>query len=249
MISMKTFSIGLAVGALLCVSPRASAQLADTIWEGNVTLSGLSLQKVTGGALQPGPNLSNASVTLPIEIWFWNNSNWGVVFRRDKWGLNPPKPFYVDFIQAGETEVYFTQERQYEGGGSRSPVYQPGRETITDVYTYNPARRSGTFSQRILYLVSGSTRDAGASLNLSGRFSLRGNTITAQNIVFSIAPNPWGRDSYRSSGRLRVVANPFSKTSRKPSVEKEATPGFFDYVPDIIPPVQSAPTPGQPTPT
>ena len=250
---MKSFSVYLVFILFFSFALPVRAQLSDTIWEGTVTLSGLSLQKVAGGLLQPGPNLANASVTLPVEIWFWNNSNWGVVFRRDKWGLNPRKPFYVEFLQVGEEQVYFSQERQYEGGGSQAPVYEPSRETITDLYTYNPSRRSGTFSQRILYLVGGSTRDAGATLSLSGRFSLRGNTITAQNIIFAIAPNPWGRESYRTSGRLRIVASPFTKTNRKPSVEKEPTPespGFFDYVPEInvIPPVQSNPAPGLPTP-
>ena len=64
---------GTLMGFLIGAMSSGRAQLADTIWEGNVILSGLTLQKVQAGVLQSGPNLSNASLTLPVEIWFWNN--------------------------------------------------------------------------------------------------------------------------------------------------------------------------------
>ena len=191
-----------------------------------------------------------------MEIWFWNNSNWGVVFRRDKWGLNPKKPFYIEVTPSGEEAVYYSQGRKYEGGGSQSPVYHSSRETITDIYTYNPARKTGTFSQRTLFLIANSTHDAGASLNLSGRFSVRNNMLTVQNIVFSMAPNPFGKDSYQTAGRFRVAGGPFTKTIRQPSKEKDVQAGFSDYFPPVvmqgvdseIPPDQAVPIPNLTTP-
>ena len=146
--------LGTLMGFLIGAMSSGRAQLADTIWEGNVILSGLTLQKVQAGVLQSGPNLSNASLTLPVEIWFWNNSNCGVVFRRDKWGLNPEEFAYMSDVDLDgnplpEWVAWYKKGPKYVGGGSLSPMSSNsnGRETTTDLYTYNSSKRTGTFLQ------------------------------------------------------------------------------------------------------
>jgi len=231
---VKSFSAWFALGAFLLLSPRAAAQLADTIWEGNVTISGFSLAKVQGGVVQAGPNVGNASVTLPVEMWFWNNSNCGVVFRRDKWGLNPEEFDYVEiqYDEFGNETNWVSMYRQgpkYIGGGSLSPISNNsnGYETTTDSYSYNGARRSGSFSQRTLYNYPNQTHAAGAVLSIRGNFRLSNpNTLVPQNLVLSLTPNPFGPNSYRISGKYTLRAGNFSKTTRKPSEEKDAEPGF-----------------------
>ena len=224
------------LGASLLL-PGAHAQLADTIWEGNVTLSGLTLQKVQSGVVQSGPNLANATVTVPLEIWFWNNSNCGVVFRRDKWGMNPEEFSYVEIeydLFGNETNwiSIYRQGPKYVGGGSLSPISSNsnGYESTTDRYTYNPSRRTGTFLQETLYNQNNGTFNAGALMKITGNFRLASsNTLVPQNIVLSLSPNPIGSNSYRTSGKLVIRATPFNKTTRKPSIEKDVELGFLSY--------------------
>ena len=135
-----------------------SQSLSNTIWEGNVTFSGFTMQKVEGGVVQSGPNLANATVTLPVEIWFWNDSNCGVVFRRDKWGLNPEEFAYMSNVDLEGNMLpydvpWYRQGPKYVGGGSLSPISNNsnGYETTTDRYTYNASKKSGTISQRTAY--------------------------------------------------------------------------------------------------
>ena len=218
--------------------PPAQAQLADTIWEGNVTLSGFTLQKVEGGVVQSGPNLANASVTLPVEIWFWNNSNCGVVFRRDKWGLNPEEFAYMSNVDLEGNMLpyevpWYRQGPKYVGGGSLSPISNNsnGYETTTDRYTYNASKKTGTISQRTVYNQGNSTFQPGAVMSITGNFRLSNpNTLVPQNIVFSLTPNPIGRNSYRTGGKLTIRAGNFTKSAlRKPSTAQNDEPGFRSY--------------------
>lgn len=234
---VKTFFLRLVVTSVGLFPLLASAQsltLSNTIWEGNVTLSGITLQKVQGGVVQPGPNLANASVTLPVEIWFWNNSNCGVVFRRDKWGLNPEEFAWREWMDGEGNPIdppkdIYRQGAKYVGGGSLSPIdyNSNGYETTTDNYTFDALKRTGTFSQRTLYNYPSQTHVAGAVLSIGGKFQLSNtNRLVSKNLVFSLTPNPFGPNSYRISGNYTLRASNFSKTTRQPSVEKDAKPGF-----------------------
>ena len=210
------------MGFLIGAMSSGRAQLADTIWEGNVILSGLTLKKVQGGVAQSGPNLSNASVALAVEIWFWDNSNCGVVFRRDKWGLNPEEFAYMSDVDLDGNPLpapvfWYKQGPKFVGGGRLSPMSSNsnGRETTTDLYIYNAA--NGTFN-------------AGAMMKITGNFRLSNpNTLVPQNVIFSLTPNPVGRNSYQTSGKVSVRAGNFTKTLRIPSLEKNAQPGFRSY--------------------
>ncbi|NDB96189.1 MAG: hypothetical protein EBZ78_08535 [Verrucomicrobia bacterium] len=229
--------LGTVMAFLLVALSSVRAQMADTIWEGNVTLSGLTLQKVQGGEAQSGPNLSNASVTLPLEIWFWNDSNCGVVFRRDKWGLNPEEFAYMSDVDLDgnplpEWVAWYKKGPKYVGGGSLSPITynSNGYETTTDRYTYNASKKTGTFLQKTIYNYPNETHASGAMLDISGGFRLSNpGTLVPQKIVLSLRPNPFGPNSYRTSGRVTVRAGNFTKTARKPSIEKNVQPGFRSY--------------------
>jgi hypothetical protein len=235
--NMKFFSPCKGLVLVFFVASSARAQLADTIWEGNVTISGFSLTKVQGGVVQAGPNVANASVTLPVEMWFWNNSNCGVVFRRDKWGLNPEEFAWTEWMDEqgnpiDPPEFIYKQGPKYVGGGSLSPIAynSNGYETTTDSYTYNASKKSGSFSQRTLYNHLTQTHANGATLSIAGKFHLSNpNTLVSQNLVLSLTPNPFGPNSYRIGGSLKLRAGNFSKTTRKPSVEKDAEPGFRSF--------------------
>ena len=228
---------GTLMGFLIGAMSSGRAQLADTIWEGNVILSGLTLKKVQGGVAQSGPNLSNASVALAVEIWFWDNSNCGVVFRRDKWGLNPEEFAYMSDVDLDGNPLpapvfWYKQGPKFVGGGSLSPMSSNsnGRETTTDLYTYNASRKSGTFLQQTIYNAANGTFNAGAMMKITGNFRLSNpNTLVPQNVIFSLTPNPVGRNSYQTSGRVAVRVGNFTKTLRIPSIEKNAQPGFRSY--------------------
>ena len=86
------------------------SQLADTIWEAEVQIDRLSLQAVKEGVLQPGPNLKNGTVKLPIEIWFWNDSDCGIVFPTEKWNR---RNIYSYEYGTPETDDYYYYNYYY----------------------------------------------------------------------------------------------------------------------------------------
>jgi len=236
---MKSLLLRLAatlMGLFPLLASGQSLSLSNTIWEGNVTLSGITLQKVVGGVVQPGPNLANASVTLPVEIWFWNNSNCGVVFRRDKWGLNPEEYAWQETEIDGFGNVtnwlsIYKQGPKYVGGGSRSPQSNSnGDESTTDGYTYDARKKTGTFSHRVLYVGANSTYNVGTVMSITGNFRLANtNTLVPQKVVFSLTPSLVGSNSYKTSGKMTIRAGNFVRTVRQPSVETDAEPGFSSY--------------------
>lgn len=208
---------------------QAFCQLANTIWEAEVEIQGLNLQAVREGNSVQGPNLKNGSIILPMEIWFWNGSQCGLVFPTEKWGFrdsyeysygSPDDPYYYYYRYLGP---------KYWGGGSLAPSFEneEGKVQVTSTYTYNPIRKSGTLLQKNLYLLETSTRTTGSYWQINGTFAVSGNRLTVRNASFTLQPNPSGLNSYRvlSAPRLKAGTT-FLKTIREPSREKNEQASF-----------------------
>jgi len=206
------------------------AQLADTIWEAEVQINGLSLQAVKDDVLQPGPNLKNSTVILPIEIWFWDDVACGIVYPTEKWNSRTiyeysngspgdPSYFYYNYYTA-----------KYQGGGSEAPsdVNDDGREQATSTFTYNASKKTGTFLHRTLSLVDSSTRKMGSYWRVSAAFKINGNRLTVTSASFAVAPNPMGSNGYKFLTPLPTLRKNtvFTKTSRRPSEEKNVKAAF-----------------------
>lgn len=227
--NMKFFSPCLGLGLVFFVASSALAQLADTIWEVEVEIQALNLQAVREGVPLQGPNLKNGTIRLPMELWFWNESQCGLVFSTEKWGLrdsyewswgSPGEPGYSYSFYLGP---------KYWGGGSLAPSYEneEGKVTVTSTYNYNASKRTGTLLQKTLYLLETSTRQAGSYWQINGTFAVSGNKLTVRNASFTLQPNPSGLNSYRvlSAPRLKP-GTIFLKTTRKPSIEKDVQASF-----------------------
>ena len=226
---MQFFSIHCLLVLVFSLASSARAQLADTIWEAEVEIQALNLQAVREGIPSQGPNLRNATIRLPIELWFWNGSQCGLVFPTEKWGF---RDFYeYTYGSPGDPGYYYYRYLgpKYWGGGSLAPSFENEEEKVqvTSTYTFNPTRKSGTFLQKTLYLLETSTRTAGSYWQIYGTFAVSGNKLKVRNATFTLQPNPSGLNSYRvlSAPRLKAGTT-FLKTVRKPSVEKDVQASF-----------------------
>lgn len=223
MIPVKPLFLRLVVTSVGLFPLLASAQsLNDTIWEAEVEISNLNLQSVKEGVLQKGPILKNGTTILPLEIWFWNGSRCGLVFPTEKWNFRDS--YEWSWGAPGEPDYVYSRYLgpKYWGGGGLAPSYEneEGKVLVTDAYTYNPAKRSGTLTQKTLYLLGTSTRTAGSYWQVSGTFAISGSRLTVRNATYTLQPNPSGLNAYRvlSSPRLKTGTT-FVKTNRKPSQE------------------------------
>ena len=203
--------------------------LINTIWEAEVEIGNLNLQSVKEGVLQKGPILKNGTTILPLEIWFWNGSRCGLVFPTKKWNFRDE---YSWGTRGDPNGFYYTLGPKYWGGGGLAPSDENEKRKVlvTDGYTYNAAKRSGTFTQKTLYLFETSTRKMGSYWQVNGNFSINGNRLTVHSATYTLQPNPSGLNAYRiiSSPRLKSGTT-FVKTLRQPSLEKNVLASFKSF--------------------
>lgn len=237
----------------LLLHGQAFSQLADTIWEAEVEVQGLSLQAVRDGISVQGPNMKNGSIVLPMEIWFWNGSQSGLVFPTERWGFR--QSYEYSWGSPGDPGYYYYRylDPKYWGGGSMAPSFEneEGKVQVTSTYTFSPAKKSGTFLQKTLTLLGTSTREVGSYWQINGTFAVSGNKLTVRNATFTLQPNPSGYNSYRVLSPPRLKAGTtFVKTVRKPSIEKnmEASFKYFSESSWDAPPAVAEPNPGLATP-
>ena len=207
-----------------------NAQLADTIWEAEVQINGLSLQAVKDGVLQSGPNLKNGTVKLPIEIWFWNDGDCGIVFPTEKW--NRRRIYLYEYGTPG-TDNYFYYNYyspKYEGGGSRAPSYdnENGLVQTTSTYTYKSASKTGTLLHKTLTIAEDLASSKNAYWLLNAAFKINASKLTVTKASFAIAPNPMGSNLYKFLSPFPALQKNtvFTKTSRRPSEEKNVKAAF-----------------------
>jgi len=180
------------------------AQLADTIWEGSVTVSGASLQPCIGGVPKPDLTFFGLKFQLPYEVWFLDNSNLLVVGRRDKMGGDPAGNKY---------SLLFGVFPGEENGGSHlaEGVYLPGRTTGS--FTFRCSRTRLEPPSRPTYQYQG------ARTAINGSFRISGNKMTLVRPIFSFSPNPQGATKPKILGAPEFAFTQLSKTARKPSEE------------------------------
>ena len=251
---MSRALLGGVLGLLLSLGLDGLGQsLNDTIWEAEVEIGNLNLQSVKEGVPQKGPILKNGTTILPMEIWFWNGSRCGLVFPTEKWNFREYWEYSWGTPGDDSYGYYLYLGPKYWGGGGLAPSYEneEGKVLVTDSYTYNAATKSGTFTQKTLYLLETSTRTAGSFWQVNGTFSVSQNRLKVKNATFTLQPNPSGVNAYRvlASPRLKTGTT-FVKTSRKPSTEKDVQASFkyFSESSWDSPPVVSDPTPPLATP-
>jgi hypothetical protein len=225
---MKTLKKALILG-ILSIS-AGHAQLADTIWEAEVQIDRLSLQAVKDGVLQSGPNLKNGTVKLPIEIWFWNNVDCGIVFPNEKWNDRTIDEY--SYGSPGDPMYYYYNyySPKYEGGGRLAPSdeNEQGKVEATSTFTYSAAKKSGTFLNKTLFLEETSNHRIGSYWLVKGAFKINGNKLTVTTATFALVPNPLGSGAYKFLAPLPALRknSVFTKTSRSPSEEKNVKAAF-----------------------
>ena len=218
------------IAAVVCAFSFAAsslhAQLADTIWEGVQVVSGINLQGMRDRMLMDYPILKGGRSSLPLEIWFWDNTRFGIVFRNDRYdpARNSRKGEYLGWD-------YNNSESDY----SRS-------------FTYTLKAGNGTFLGRDLRLVDSvwGWGYAGQMQQYSGKFSVKGNKLTTQKVVFTTDSRdvqsgqayenpdnpgqyfPLRYDGFRILGpKYPVFENVvWTKTNRRPSLAKDE-PGYL----------------------
>lgn len=196
-----------AVAWVVVSAPSHAQQLADTIWEGRVRISSLSPQLYENGVANVNIQAVNATFFLPVEIWFKDATHFLVVLRRDK--IEP----VLEDTTAHRYELVaglHPDDRDFQGGG--------GRYLTSATY----ARRGGgyTFVATQKTIQSGVAWSVGSQSTLSGKFSVKGNTLTLNAATLTYAPNPPGPDDYRLNPPFPKLTGTFTRVAnRKPSTE------------------------------
>jgi hypothetical protein len=206
------------------------AQLANTIWEAEVPINGLSLQAIKEDVLQKGPNIKNATVMMPVEIWFWDDVACGIVFPTEKWNRRDIEEY--SYGSPGDPYYYYWRyySPKYLGGGSEAPSdeNEEGLVRTTSTFTYNSGKKTGTLLHKTLSLVENSTRVMGAYWRVNAAFKISGNQLTVTSASFAVAPNPMGSNGYKFLTPLPTLQKNavFTKTNRRPSVERNVKAAF-----------------------
>jgi len=195
----------LILGLFLGIIPPAQAQLADTIWEGNLTISNLTFQQIEEGVLKY-PALQGGKISVPVEIWFWNTGQAWLMFNNERWGLR----------EREKNQIWLPQ---YPGSS---------RWEYTSSYSYNAGTKKGSLQGRSTRLVNSAWHYAGYFLAWSGSFSLSGNrmtlgklTLSSDSLVEILAEST---DPQNSPTGIKFAKMPtfgptltLQKTNRKPS--------------------------------
>lgn len=184
--------------ALLAGTGPARAQLADTIWEGTQWISSINLVSLKPGGVQDFPSLLGARFNLPLEIWFWDSSHFGVVFRNDRWGFEGRRK--GEYSGHGETNKVFTNRLKAGAGRFSAKEYDDyfGLQSYAGRLTL---RGNKLTTDRVTYAVSGSS--------------------------FLYNDGALGGIPCRRIGRLPVLDKTvWTKTNRKPSLAKDE-PGYL----------------------
>jgi hypothetical protein len=185
--------IAAAVFSLSLTATPLNAQLADTIWEGTQWISSINIASLKPDGSANFPSLLGARFNLPLEIWFWDNTHFGIVFRNDRWGFE----------------------------GRRKGEYT-GHPEANKVFTYRLKGKAGTFSVKefddyfALQVYSG-------RLTLNGnKLTTDRVTYSAPTSGFLYENTELANIPCKRVGNLPVFENTvWTKTNRKPSTTKD----------------------------
>jgi len=200
--------------------PIAQAQLADTIWSGNakITIPALTATDQAGRSLDYPKTITGLTFILPVEVWFWNNSKFMIVYRQRDMGADPARGELQTLI--GEWEIPAEARVGLLSGVSVVPYGSDLFEVQTGSYAKKGNKYTFTAEQRDTadrfgYDSEWIYRDAKSLV--TGSFTLRGSSLTA-TLVFTESPNPVGPGKLKAIGKTSAKAT-LTKSNRKPSTE------------------------------
>jgi len=215
-LTLKVVTLFLGVSFLLPI-PAARAQLADTIWAGNATVTVPSLTQYKNGRPLPYPKtISNLSFIIPIEVWFWDSSKFLVVFRQKDFGADPTRaPLQPAF---GEWIIPTGARR----GNLAAQAVVPYGSDLFEIQTgrYSLRGIAGTFTaeNRDTRDRTGYDRDwiyRGYRNLITGSFRLNGRTLSVSGTSV-VRPNPGGPNKFK--GGATTATATLTRTARKPTV-------------------------------
>jgi hypothetical protein len=200
-----------------CVMSRA--QLADTIWSGNakITIPSLTATDQDRKLLDYPKTITGLTFILPVEVWFWNNSKFLIVYRQRDMGADPARGELQPLI--GEWEIPAEARVGLLTGESVVPYGSELFEIQTGSYAKKGNKYTFTAEQR-------DTEDRrgyddkyilpGARQLVTGSFTLKGTTLSS-SLTFTETPNPIGPNQLKTTGKNTTVTATLTKTNRKPS--------------------------------
>ena len=202
MIEEKKTSNFLCLVAVFCAFSFAPsslhAQLADTIWEGTQWISSINMVSLKPNGAQDFPSLLGARFNLPLEIWFWDNAHFGIVFRNDRWGFEGRR------------------KGEYSGHGDEFKIY-----------TYRLKGKAGTFSAREYDDYFGLESYAGRLVLQGNKLTTDRVTYTAPRSRYLDGSARLANFPCKLIGKLPVFDKTvWTKTNRKPSLAKDE-PGYL----------------------
>ena len=179
------------------------AQLADTIWEGSQWISSINMVNLKPDGSANFPSLLGARINLPLEIWFWDNTHFGIVFRNDRWGFDDGR---LNQMRKGE----------YSGHGEEFKTY-----------TYRLKGKAGTFSAREYDDYFGLESYAGRLVLRDNKLTTDRVTYAAPGSRYLNGSARLANFPCKQIGKLPVFDKTvWTKTNRKPSLAKDE-PGYL----------------------
>jgi len=183
--------------AIVCIfrllTTPLHAQLADTIWEGTQWISSINIVNLKPDGSANFPSLLGARINLPLEIWFWDNAHFGIVFRNDRWGFEGRR------------------KGEYSGHGEQFKSY-----------TYRLKGGAGTFSAREYDDYFGLESYAGRLVLQGNKLTTDRVVYSAPDSRYLNDSATLANLPCKQIGKLPVFDKTvWTKTSRKPSLAKD----------------------------
>ena len=191
-------ALGVFICAWLSFQNPLHAQLADTIWEGTQWISSINMVSLKPDGSASFPSLLGARINLPLEIWFWDNTHFGIVFRNDRWGFDGGR---LSGMRKGE----------YSGHGDEFKNY-----------TYRLKGKAGTFSAREYDDYFGLESYAGRLVLQGNKLTTDRVTYAAPTSRYLDGSARLANFPCKQIGKLPVFDKTvWTKTNRKPSLAKD----------------------------
>ena len=197
------------------------AQLADTIWKGNaqLTIPALTACDEKGYPLPYPKTTTNLTFIVPVEVWFWDNSKFLIVYRQRDMGADPKRGELQPVI--GEWAIPVAARKNQLSGVTKVPYGSDLFEIQTGSYQKSGGKYSFRAVQRDTRDLNGYDSDyifPNAQTVITGSFSLKGNNMNATLTAVS-TPNPIGPSGVKFSGKNPSGSVSLTKTNRKPSTD------------------------------
>lgn len=206
--------------AYLILPAISYAQLADTIWSGNakITIPALTAVDRNGGLLDYPKTTTGLTFIIPVEVWFWNNSKFMIVYRQRNMGADPARGELQPLM--GEWEIPLDARIGLLSEVSVVPYGSDLFEVQTGSYAKKGGKYTFTAEQRDTADRFGYDSEwiyPNAKSLVTGSFTLKGTTLSS-SLTFVQTPNPQSPGGLKSKGNTLASAN-LTKSNRKPSIE------------------------------